>query len=127
MLAVVLAVASLASPADAIQKWDWEKGVASDSTAFRTVRTCNHAYGNIGIRQTYGTNHAAGFYRLYNPVYRKSTTAKGTSSGGLVEWRGVVAGTHTMQVRRIYLSDTNGLAPGSGVTTFRGRYSCPSP
>ena len=124
----VAGLALLANPAASLQKFEWSRGVTSDSTAYRSVVTCYHAAGTIGIRQTYATGRAAGTYRLQNVRTSGLSSPKATSSGGLVQWTNVKAASHTMQVRRLHPADTNGWwSPGSGVTTFRGRYSCPSP
>jgi hypothetical protein len=126
LLAVVAAAGLMAAPADALQKFTWSKGVTSDSTAFRSVVTCYHPSGTMGVRQTYGTNGAAGSSRLQNVNYRTYTTVKSTSSGGLIQWTNVASGSHTLQVRRLHPADSNGYwVAGSGVTTFQGRYSCP--
>jgi hypothetical protein len=126
-LVALAGLSLLTNPAGALQKWEWSKGVTSSSTSFQSVRTCFHPVGTVGIRQTYATGGAAGYYRLQNVRTGNVTSAKATSSGGLVWWDNVAAASHTMQVRRLSPADTNGWGtPGSGVTTFRGRFSCPS-
>lgn len=124
-----VAVVGLAAPASADQVDEWTEGVTSGSTSYETVAqaVCTHAAGDISVRQVSSSPTAVGRYRIRNVNSGATALFGAVSDGGVAALGGIIAGTHELQTRRDVPKDTNGSwVPGSGVTTFSGRYRCPS-
>lgn len=112
------------SPANAAVV-NWSLTVTSGSSTFATAVRCAHGGGRLAVKQTSSEPRAAGRYRLRNVKTGATTSQKAIANGKTAGWNGVAAGTHQLQVRRNVPEDTNGIAPGSGNTTFRGTFGCP--
>ena len=119
----------MAQIADAYHEYDeFTEGVTSGSSSYEDVSqaVCTHSYGEISLRQVSSNPDAVGRYRIENLRSGAIAYFGAISDGGLGVIDGVVSGTHQLAVRRHEPRDTNGsFSPGSGVTTFNGRYRCP--
>ena len=101
-------------------------GVTSGSTDYEYASSCSHTSSSaMSVRQTASDPDAIGRYKLLNLRTGTWSSVREIPDNGVGQWSASDTSSHQLFVRRAVPADTNGAwVPGSGVTTFGGRFRC---
>lgn len=106
---------------------NYSVGVTSGSSSYHnTNAVCSHGPGSeMSFRQTSSNPNAVGRYKLWNVSSETWSSVREVNDNGVGSWTAGGNASHRLYVRRAVPTDTNGaFVPGSGVTTFSGRFRC---